>query len=140
MSQTLQTTGRIRRVEPAPTDVAVAHYAHRLAVETDCSDVHHDLGLGDQDIVVIDARSTEAFASGHVPGAVNIPHADIDATTAAAAIPAGAIAVTYCAGPQCNASTLAALRLARLGYPVKEMLGGWDYWCRDGYPVAKDEL
>ena len=136
MSQTLQTTGRIRRVEPAPSEAAVAHFAHRLTVETDCSDVHHDLGLGDQRIVVIDARGPEVFAAGHVPGAVNIPHAAIDAASAAAVIADGTIAVTYCAGPHCNASTLAALRLAQLGYPVKEMLGGYDYWVRDGYPVA----
>jgi rhodanese-related sulfurtransferase len=135
MRQTLETSPRVRRVDPAPADVAVAHYAARLAVETDCSDVHHDLARDDAGIVVIDARSPEAFAAGHVPGAVNLPHASIDEASAAAAVPEGAVAVTYCAGPHCNASTQAALRFARLGYPVKEMLGGWDFWCRDGYPV-----
>jgi rhodanese-related sulfurtransferase len=45
--------------------------------------------------------------------------------------------VTYCAGPHCNASTHAALRLAELGVPVKEMLGGFDFWVRDGYPVER---
>ena len=139
MSQTLQTTGRIRRVEPAPVDAAVAHFAHRLTVETDCSDVHHDLGLGDQRIVVIDARSPEAFAAGHVPGAVNLPFTRRStAASAAAVIAEGTIAVTYCAGPHCNASTLAALRLAQLGYPVKEMLGGSTTGVRDGYPVTAD--
>ena len=86
---------------------------------------------------MIDARSPEAFAAGHVPGAVNLPpRGHRRRPRPPPPSRDGAIAVTYCAGPHCNASTLAALRLAQLGYPVKEMLGGWDYWCRDGYPVA----
>ena len=136
MSQTLQTTGRIRTVDPAPADAAVAHFAHRLTVETDCSDVDHDLRAGARDIVVIDARTPEVFAEGHVPGSVNLPFREIDGESAAAVLREGVVAVTYCAGPHCNAATQAALRLAQLGYPVKEMLGGLDYWRRSGYPVA----
>ena len=83
---------------------------------------------------MIDARTPEVFAEGHVPGAVNLPFREIDGESAAAVVPDGAVAVTYCAGPHCNASTQAALRLAQLGYPVKEMLGGLDYWRRVRLP------
>ena len=89
-----------------------------------------------RDVQLIDIRNAGETEDGMIPGAVNIPHAAIDAASAAAVIADGTIAVTYCAGPHCNASTLAARRLAQLGYPVKEMLGGYDYWVRDGYPVA----
>jgi rhodanese-related sulfurtransferase len=133
---TASATSKVRRVEPAPAADAVAHFAARLTVETDCHDVDHDLRRGDAGIVVIDVRSRELFAEGHVAGAVNLPYADIDGETAAAAVPDGAVAVTYCAGPHCNAATQAALRLAQLGYPVKEMIGGLDYWRRSGYPMA----
>ncbi|MFE5999867.1 rhodanese-like domain-containing protein [Streptomyces sp. NPDC056454] len=35
-------------------------------------------------------------------------------------------------GPGCNGATRAALALAQLGYQVKEMLGGFEYWAREG--------
>ena len=89
MSQTLQTTGRIRSLEPAPADAAAAHFAHRLTVETDCSDVDHDLRAGARDIVVIDARTPEVFGEGHVPGAVNLPFREIDGESAAAVLREG---------------------------------------------------
>jgi rhodanese-related sulfurtransferase len=43
--------------------------------------------------------------------------------------------VTYCWGPGCNGATKAALEFAKLGYPVKEMIGGFEYWAREGLPV-----
>ena len=41
--------------------------------------------------------------------------------------------MTYCWGPGCNGATRAALAFARLGYRVKEMLGGYEYWVREGF-------
>jgi len=46
--------------------------------------------------------------------------------------------VVYCWGPGCNGSTKAALALARLGYSVREMIGGFEYWAREGLPVVGD--
>ena len=48
-------------------------------------------------------------------------------------IPAGTPVVVYCWGPGCNGATRAALEFALLGYPVKEMLGGFEYWVREGF-------
>lgn len=45
----------------------------------------------------------------------------------------------YCDGIGCNASTKGAYRLAALGYRVKELLGGLDFWLRDGHPVTRGE-
>ena len=113
---------------------AAAHFREALAHATDPSDVHTDMENGDVDFVVIDARSPESFARGHVPGAVNLPHRRIDASTTAS-LRRDRVIVTYCDGIGCNASTRAALKLAELGFAVKEMLGGIDWWTRDGYPV-----
>ena len=44
--------------------------------------------------------------------------------------------VVYCDGIGCNASTKGAYKLARLGFRTKELLGGLDWWRRDGHPVA----
>jgi rhodanese-related sulfurtransferase len=119
---------------PASPDAARVHYQARLAVETDPSDVHADLTRGHPGIIVLDARSAEAFAACHVPGAVSLPHRTISAETAAA-LPKDRVLVVYCWGPACNAATKACLKLSALGYRVKEMIGGIEYWRREGYAV-----
>ena len=123
-----------RVLEHAASAGAAAHFRAALALATDPSDVFADRQAGLADFVVLDARSPEAFARGHVPGAVNLPHRKIDANTTSA-FRKDRLIVTYCDGIGCNASTRAAARLAELGFPVKEMLGGIDWWIRDGYPV-----
>jgi len=85
---------------------------------------------------VVDVRSPAAFAAGHVPGATSLPHAGIDAETAAA-LPDGLV-VVYCWGPGCNGAQRGGASLARHGRAVKEMLGGWEYYVREGWPVAGD--
>ncbi|WP_432944897.1 rhodanese-like domain-containing protein [Kribbella sp. CA-253562] len=124
----------VLQVPPASAELAVAHFAARLAFETDCSDVAADLGAGADDWVLIDTRSQESWDQGHVPGAIHLPTREI-AARAATVVPAGAAVVTYCWGPACNGATKAALEFARLGHPVKEMLGGFEYWTREGLPV-----
>ncbi|MEV4488511.1 rhodanese-like domain-containing protein [Micromonospora coxensis] len=121
-------------VPPADPAVAVAHFRNRLCFETDVSDVHADLIAGVPGLVVVDSRGPDAWRQGHLPDAVHLPTAEI-AARAAALVPRGALVVTYCWGPGCNGATRAALEFARLGYPVKEMLGGFEYWVREGLPV-----
>ncbi|WP_405063961.1 rhodanese-like domain-containing protein [Kribbella sp. NBC_01505] len=113
---------------------AVAHFAGRLAYETDVSDVATDVGAGTTGWVLIDSRSHESWDQGHVPGAIHLPTREI-AERASAVVPAGIRVVTYCWGPGCNGATRAALEFAKLGYPVKEMIGGFEYWAREGLPV-----
>lgn len=121
-------------VSPADPQVAAAHFASRLAFETDVSDVHADLEARVEGLVVIDTRSDEAWRQGHLPGAVHLPTAEI-VRRVREVVPADAVVVTYCWGPGCNGSTRAALALSRLGYRVKEMVGGYEYWVREGLPV-----
>ena len=122
---------------PASPAEAAAHYAARLSFETDVSDVHADLEAGVPGVVVVDSRSDVAWRQGHLPGAIHLPTAEV-ATRAADLIPDGAVVVTYCWGPGCNGATRAALEFARLGYPVKEMIGGYEYWVREGFPVLTE--
>ncbi|MGW4464855.1 rhodanese-like domain-containing protein [Micromonospora sp. NPDC004704] len=127
-------TSNVLRTPPGPPADAVAHFAARLAFETDVSDVHADLEADVSRLVVVDSRDETAWRQGHLPGAVHLPRAEI-ARRAADVIPAGTAVVTYCWGPGCNGATRAALEFARLGYPVKEMLGGYEYWVREGFAV-----
>lgn len=112
---------------------AAAHFARRLAFETDPSDVHAALDAGEPGFVVIDTRSLESWEQGRARGAVHIAKPDMAALIPA--YPAGTSFVVYCWGPGCNGATRAGLIIAELGYPVKEMIGGFEYWAREGFPV-----
>ena len=116
------------------TSAAVAHFSARLEFETDASDVHADLEAGTPGVVVVDSRNAASWEQGRLPHAVHLPTAEI-AARAAEVIPPGSRVVTYCWGPGCNGATKAALEFAKLGYPVREMLGGYEYWVREGFPT-----
>jgi rhodanese-related sulfurtransferase len=113
--------------------VAEDHFAAEFTFETDCADVHSALGKG-ADFVLLDVRSPDFFAAGHVPGAVNLPHGKIIASKIAA-WPEETLFVTYCAGPHCNGAARGALRLARLGRRVKIMAGGITGWKDEGFEL-----
>ena len=87
-----------------------------------------------ENVVVIDARSPEAFEHEHIPGTVSIPHREMN-PKATAHLDGDALFVTYCDGIGCNASTKGALNMTRLGFRVKELMGGLDWWKRDGHPT-----
>ena len=110
---------------------AITFYEHKLAFETDSWDLKTMLDKGDK-VILIDARATNAFAAEYIPGAINIPHRTMSTETTAH-LDRDALIVTYCDGIGCNASTKGALAMARLGFTVKELLGGLDWWKRDGY-------
>lgn len=110
------------------------HYSNKLAYEIDSWDLKVALERGDH-LTVIDARSPEAYAVEHIPGAINIPHRTMD-DASTALIDKASTVVTYCDGIGCNASTKGALNMTRLGFKVKELMGGLDWWKRDGHPTS----
>lgn len=116
---------------------AVAFFESRLAFQTDVADVHAAFAGGDPGFVLVDSRGSAAWAQGRIPGAVHLPTGDIP-ERARLVLDPGRPVVTYCWGPGCNGATRAALALARLGYVVQEMLGGIEYWTREGFPVETD--
>ena len=109
------------------------YFAAKLTYETDASDVHAALAAG-ENIVVIDVRSDEAWAQGRVAGAIHMHYSEIS-TRAPRELPADAQVVVYCWSPGCNAGAKGALAFATIGYDVREMIGGFEYWAREGYPV-----
>lgn len=116
---------------------AVAFFASRLAFQTDVADVHAGFASGTPGFALVDSRSPAGWAQGRIPGAVHLPTAEIP-ERAHAVLDAGLPVVTYCWGPGCNGATRSALSLTRLGYVVREMLGGIEYWIREGFPVETD--
>ena len=131
----------VAQTPAASSAEALAHFARRLARETDCADVHAAMvearGLP-PGFVLLDVRGPRAYARSHVPGAISLPHREITAERMAG-WPEDALFVVYCAGPHCNAADRAALRLAGLGRPVKLMLGGMTGWADEGFAFAAGE-
>ncbi|MEU6663945.1 rhodanese-like domain-containing protein [Streptomyces sp. NPDC046821] len=128
------TLNAVLRIPPEDPAVAAAHFAASLAFHADVSDVASALeaATGDPGFVVVDTRSTAAWDQGHLPGAVHLPTALIP-EQAEQILDKAVPVVTYCWGPGCNGATRAALALAQLGFQVKEMLGGFEYWAREGF-------
>jgi rhodanese-related sulfurtransferase len=130
----LGTTNAVTEVPAAPSPEALAHFEAGFAFETDCWDVYDAMNGGDPDFVVLDVRSPELYAVGHLPGAVSLPHRRIVERNLDP-YPADTLFVVYCAGPHCNGADRAALRLARLGRPVKKMIGGVEGWRDEGFDL-----
>jgi rhodanese-related sulfurtransferase len=118
---------------------ALAHFDQSFRYETDCWDVHSTLGSNDPGYVLLDVRGPAAYAAGHVPGAVHLPHGKI-IVSKMAKWPEDTLFVTYCAGPHCNGAARGALRLAQLGRPVKIMIGGITGWIDEGFELELERV
>lgn len=113
----------------------IAHYSKKLAYEIDSWDLKVAMEDG-ASVIVIDARSPDAFSSGHIPGAISIPHRQMNPESTSH-LDKSALIVTYCDGIGCNASTKGALAMSKLGFKVRELIGGLDWWKRDGHQVSE---
>jgi rhodanese-related sulfurtransferase len=122
-------------VAAATPAAALEHFERLFAFETDCWDVHAAMASPVPGFVLLDVRSAEHFQQAHVPGAVNLPHGRIVERNLAD-YPADTLFVVYCAGPHCNGADRAAVRLARLGRPVKKMIGGVVGWKDEGFSLS----
>lgn len=121
----------VRETPAASPEEARAHFRSKLAFETDPWDVKTDMERGRADFLVVDTRSREDYEARHIAGAVSLPHRTMNAETTAR-LPKEKLLITYCWGPGCNSSTKGALRLAALGFRVKELIGGLEYWIKEG--------
>lgn len=126
----------VSRPPAADSIRALQHFESLLEFETDCWDVHHAIANNRMDFVLLDVRGEELFASGHIDGAVSLPHPRINADTLRE-YPLDTLFVVYCAGPHCNGTEKAAIRLAKLGRPVKKMIGGVAGWLDEGFRLTK---
>src|SRR3712207_5525838 len=98
---TTATASLALRVPPAAAADAIAYFAARLSFHADVSDVHASLMTGDPGFVLIDSRGADAWAQGHIPGALHLPTEQIPVRAAQLLDPA-VPAVTYCWGPGCD--------------------------------------
>jgi len=112
-------------------EAQIKHYENKLAFEMDSSDLFDALNSG-ENVIVIDARKVFGFEAEHIPTAINIPHREMTVESTKH-LDKDALYVTYCDGIGCNASTKGALNMVKLGFKVKELIGGIEWWKLDGY-------
>jgi rhodanese-related sulfurtransferase len=130
----------VSRPQAADPARALAYFESLLAFETDCWDVHHAIVNHRKDFVLLDVRGEQSYKDGHIEGAISMPHARINAA-GLKDYPMETLFVVYCAGPHCNATEKAAIRLAKLGRPVKKMIGGITGWLDEGFTLhISDQL
>jgi len=129
----------VTAIPAADPALALRHFQARFAFETDCWDVNQAMSAAEPGFVLLDVRGPEAYAGGHVPGAINLPHRKIIASRLAQ-WPPDTLFVVYCAGPHCNGAARAAVRLAGLGRPVKLMAGGITGWVDEGLALEREAM
>jgi len=127
----------VSRPPAADSSRALEHFESLLEFETDCWDVHHAITNNRKDFVLLDVRSEALYKNGHIESAVSLTHARINENTLKE-YAADTFFVVYCAGPHCNATEKAAIRLAKLGRPVKKMIGGITGWLNEGFSLIKE--
>ena len=125
----------VTAVTAAPSHLALAHFERRLSFEADCWDTHEAMKTGNMDFVLLDVRSPAMYEESHIPGALNLPHGKM-IPRRMQNWPEDTLFVVYCAGPHCNGANKAAIRLAQMGRPVKELIGGMTGWADEGFAYA----
>jgi rhodanese-related sulfurtransferase len=125
-----------KEVTEAKNHRKIAYYQEKLDYEIDAWDLNEAIKRGEQ-VVIIDTRSKEAYEREHIPDAVSFPWRTMTRESAENLLDFNTTYVTYCDGIGCNASTKGALKLAQLGYDVKELIGGIEWWKRDKYVVVR---
>ena len=112
-------------------------FSNKLEFETDPADVYNDIKNGVDDFILIDVRSLEDYQKSHAIKAINLTVSNINRNNTAE-FNKDKLLVVYCWGPACNGATKAAIKLSALGFSVKEMIGGIEYWeDREKYPIVR---
>ncbi|SEB35918.1 Rhodanese-related sulfurtransferase [Paramicrobacterium humi] len=83
--------------------------------------------------VIVDTRKARSWDNGHVTGALHLPSSALDGDLEF--LPRERTLVVYGWGPGCNGAAHTARVLLERGFDVREMIGGFEYWARNGFPV-----
>jgi rhodanese-related sulfurtransferase len=107
------------------TQEAVKHFESKLAFEIGPIGLHY-AQKANEPLQIIDLRTKEYFEKGHVPGAVNVSIEELEQY--ASKLSKDKTTIVYCYDLLCNLAAKGALTLAKKGFPVKELIGGYDEW------------
>lgn len=90
-------------------------------------------GLSSGQMALLDVRPREEYEAGHLPDAINIPHAELEDMLDK--LPRDQEIVAYCRGPYCALSHQAVQQLRQLGFQVRRFEEGYPEWKAAGLPV-----
>jgi rhodanese-related sulfurtransferase len=91
-------------------------------------------------VTLVEALPEKYYRDGHLPGAINIPHDQVDALAPRLLPDKVRRIVTYCANAPCQNSRVAAERLIALGYTnVFEYVEGKQDWTEAGLSLEKSQ-
>ncbi|QNA91337.1 MULTISPECIES: rhodanese-like domain-containing protein [unclassified Microbacterium] len=107
----------------------LAHVDARLAYEIDVVAAREAVEAGEA--VLVDTRRLESWRHGHIAGALHLPKTEI--ASGIESLPRDRTIVVYGWGPGCNGGTSTARTLLAAGLDVRELLGGYEYWVRNGF-------
>lgn len=92
-------------------------------------------------VTIVEALPEEYYRKAHLPGALLLPHDQVDALAPALLADKGAEIIVYCANLPCQNSEIAATRLTELGYAnVWDYAGGKQDWIDAGLPIESGRL
>lgn len=118
-------------LEKNPTLTAVDFFTAKLQFEATPYGLKH--AENPAEYFLLDVRDAESFEKEHIPGATNVPLAEL--TKKLAKLPKDKTIVTYCWHHDCAAAPKAALELAQRGFKVKDLCGGIKAWKDAGFAV-----
>ncbi|MCC6979960.1 MAG: rhodanese-like domain-containing protein [Candidatus Melainabacteria bacterium] len=118
----------------SPTRIldAAAYFEAKLAYEIGPIGLKMAIENG-ENYTIVDLRTPELFAKGHIPGAINLKFEELDKNLDK--LSKDKTTVVYCYDIVCHLSSKAALELAKKGYKVKELVGGFDTWAEKDLKV-----
>src|SRR5215467_10235395 len=111
---------------------AVEFFERKLAYESGPIELNYAI-KSKEPLQIIDLRTPELFAKGHIPGAINVAIDELEGYLPK--LSKDKPTIVYCYNITCHLSTKAALVFAKNNYPVKELFGGWEEWVERELPV-----
>lgn len=105
-------------------EAAVDFFAEKLAFTLGPVELQHM--LDEKKVKLVDVRRKEDYDESHIPSAISIPKDEIKSRLSE--LSKNDVHVVYCYNQQCHLGAAAALTLAKNGYPVMEMEGGFNTW------------
>ena len=125
--------GRVGERNIAEIGRVVADYFHARDALDPVSRDDLVARLRDDLVTVLDVRPEDEFALGHLPGALNIPLAELERRLGE--LPKSREVIAYCRGPYCVLSFEAVAALRARGYRVRRLEDGYPEWKAAGLPV-----
>jgi rhodanese-related sulfurtransferase len=126
---------------PQNTEKAAQYFQDELNYKTNAYGVKKAIDNKATDVTIVDVRLAKDFAKGHIPGAINLPYdqyATFEGTEPEfPGLRKDGYNYVYCYTADCNLAQKAARKFALLGYPVKEVVGGFAAWRDYKYPVER---